>query len=301
MKHLYQLDIEVPPRHALSVWLTGQRAPATQLALGPYAPETAHDARRIPPAVAAYAIAAYTLPGDTVLDPDCGAGTVLVEAVRLRRRATGLTNQRWWPLAHTNLTAAHRSEHRPVGAVFAHTPTAVDTVRAGRPAELILTSLRSPGRRSAHSSHRIAPQERWRSLPPLHEVLAEYREVLAPGGHVILVDRPVRNGAGTPDAVGRLIRTGQAAGLRPVERAIALQAEVRGSRLIPRASLAQRRYAARHKRTTGHPLALTAHHEVLVFQAPERHGAAAAVRLPPDDRPPQPRRTELTTTGRVAA
>ncbi|MGA2269574.1 MAG: DNA methyltransferase [Bryobacteraceae bacterium] len=42
-----------------------------------------------PPALARYLIAAHSKPGDVVLDPFCGKGTVLFEASRMGRRAVG--------------------------------------------------------------------------------------------------------------------------------------------------------------------------------------------------------------------
>ena len=71
---------EEPPMPPLSVWPTGQRDPLAQLRDAGCVPGTETDTERIPPAVAAHAIALYTRPGDLVLDPDCGAGTALVEA-----------------------------------------------------------------------------------------------------------------------------------------------------------------------------------------------------------------------------
>lgn len=53
-----------------------------------------HDFYRYParfaPAFAREAIEAFTKPGDTVVDPFCGGGTTLVEAVSLGRRAAGM-------------------------------------------------------------------------------------------------------------------------------------------------------------------------------------------------------------------
>lgn len=88
------------------VWPTGGVDRVAQLATGGYLPATATDTTGLPPAVAAHAVRFYTEPGDMVLDPDCGAGTVLVEVVRAGRHAVGMTGGRWWPLARANLNTA---------------------------------------------------------------------------------------------------------------------------------------------------------------------------------------------------
>ena len=58
-------------------------------------------------------------PGETVLDPQCGAGTVLVEALRSGRHAVGITEMpRWWPVARANATAAKRDGATTDGMVL---------------------------------------------------------------------------------------------------------------------------------------------------------------------------------------
>ncbi|MER6876555.1 DNA methylase, partial [Amycolatopsis sp. NPDC000673] len=57
------------------------------------------------------------------------------------------------------------------------------------------------------------------------------------------------------------------AGLAPLARCTALTATVRRGRTHTRASLAQRRAAARAERVLGHPVALPAHHTALVLRA----------------------------------
>ncbi len=93
----------------LSVWLTAQHPPASQRR-DRYTPEsTAHPAKMLP-AVAAHAIAHYTEPGDLVLDPMCGIGTTLVEALHLGRRAIGVEYEpHWVDVARANL--AHARDH----------------------------------------------------------------------------------------------------------------------------------------------------------------------------------------------
>jgi DNA methylase len=66
----------------LSVWVTAQSTGPMQRR-GRYVPDSVKHPARMLPAIAAHAINAYTQPGDLVLDPMCGIGTTLVEAVHL--------------------------------------------------------------------------------------------------------------------------------------------------------------------------------------------------------------------------
>jgi modification methylase len=59
------------------------------------------------PALARRAIEAYSAPGDLVLDPMCGIGTTLVEAIHLDRRTVGVElERRWARLASANIAHA---------------------------------------------------------------------------------------------------------------------------------------------------------------------------------------------------
>ena len=105
-----------------SVWATGQDTPAVQRR-GRYLPESmAHPAKMLP-AVAAHAIAAYSRPGELVLDPMCGIGTTLVEALHQDRRAVGVEYEtRWAEIARTNI------QH--TGLVDGHDPLPGRGIRA---------------------------------------------------------------------------------------------------------------------------------------------------------------------------
>ena len=60
------------------------------------------------PELARRAICAYSDPGDLVVDPMCGIGTTLVEAIHLDRNALGIEREpRWAGLATANLAHAH--------------------------------------------------------------------------------------------------------------------------------------------------------------------------------------------------
>ena len=61
------------------------------------------------PELARRAISAYSNPGDLVVDPMCGIGTSLVEAIHLDRNALGVElEQRWASLASANLARARQ-------------------------------------------------------------------------------------------------------------------------------------------------------------------------------------------------
>jgi modification methylase len=72
------------------VWVTGRRSRAAQLR--DYVPGTDADGELVLPAVAACAVARYSRGEAVVVDPDCGAGTVLVEALRAGRHTVGITS-----------------------------------------------------------------------------------------------------------------------------------------------------------------------------------------------------------------
>jgi DNA modification methylase len=80
----------------LSVWPTAQQPAATQRAGRYLQASTAHPAKMLP-AIARHAIQRYSKPGDLVLDPMCGIGTTLVEAVHLGRHAVGVELEPRWP------------------------------------------------------------------------------------------------------------------------------------------------------------------------------------------------------------
>ncbi|GLZ30829.1 hypothetical protein Lesp02_30180 [Lentzea sp. NBRC 105346] len=270
-------DRRTPPwlTPPLSVWPTGQRAPLAQLRDAGCVLGTETDTDRIPPAVAAYAVATYTRPGDLVLDPDCGAGTVLTEALRAGRHALGLAARtRWWTLARANITAAKAAGAWRDGSVLDARPKMLATVQAaglvGR-VGLVLTTLRTASDRLSGPNH--DPVES--AIADLTTTLLYCEPLLRSGGHLVVVARPLRHPDGSlVDLPTPIIAAGMSAGLAPIERCIALTAGLRGSRLVTRASLAERR-AADRARAAGAPTALTAHHEVLVFQL--AHDAELAV------------------------
>lgn len=276
----------------LSVWACGQRQAVWQRR-GRYLPgSTAHPAKMLP-AVAAKAITAYTSPGELVLDPMCGIGTTLVEAVHLGRTAIGIECEpRWAELARANLDHAQNRGASGSGAVItadarnAHTLTS-DPHIAGKVA-LLLTSppyghsthgqVRSsrdsgrPGVRKWDHGYGTSPDNLARGsherlLTGFIDILAACLPLLRPGGIVAITTRPFRRRGQLVDFPGQVWSAAQDAGLEPVQRLVALLCGIRGDRLVPRASFFAM-HEVRKARAAGLPLQVTAHEDVLVLRKP---------------------------------
>lgn len=269
-----------PPAAALSVWPTGQHDETTQLHTRGYVPATGTDSERIPPALAAYAITAYSHPADTVLDPGCGAGTVLVEALRAGRHTVGLTRGRWWNIARANLTAAKRVGAWPDASVLDAHPRMLATSRAagltGR-IGLVLTTLRHPHPNPDHRT-KLRPEGNEPASAWLAQTLTACIPLLRPDAHVIITIRRRRHHGALQDLSSAVLAAGCTAGLIPLQRCVALIAPLRGTRLAPHASA--RRQAARVS-AGSIPISLVAHHDVLIFGTPEHTEQCGAARNTP--------------------
>jgi modification methylase len=272
----------------LSVWPTAQQPAASQRA-GRYVPgSTAHPAKMLP-AIARQAIAAYSHPGDLVLDPMCGIGTSLVEAIHLGRTAIGVELEaRWANLASANI--AHAGGHGAAGTATVITgdarqlTTLVDPDLAGQVA-LVLTS--PPYGRSLHGqvsarpgrgvakfddAYSTDPANLGRVNQPtlldaLEEILAGCQQLLRPGGLLVLTARPYRHHDQLTDLPGQLTQVAETAGLVLFERNAALLVGLREDRLVPRPSFFQLD-RVRKARARGVPLRIIAHEDVLVFRRP---------------------------------
>ena len=90
----------------VSVWLTGQQTSRHQRAERYTKESIAHPAKMLP-SIANHAIATYTKPGQVVLDPMCGIGTTVGEAVRLGCTGLGIEYEhRWAVMARRNIELA---------------------------------------------------------------------------------------------------------------------------------------------------------------------------------------------------
>ncbi len=274
-----------------SVWPVAQQIAGHQRRGRYVAESTAHPAKMLP-ALARRAIASYTKPGDLVLDPMCGIGTTLVEAVHLGRRAIGVElERRWTGIAARNVGLA-RSQGAE-GNALAMRGDARDLGRgllddvAGEVA-LILTS--PPYGPSAHGQARKRPgrienfdvrySDNSQNLgqlsagphagaltPRLRDALAEIltgcRRVLRPDGRVAMTARPYRHKGSLVDLPGALISLAHSAGFVLDGRHVALLAGLREDRLIPRASFFQ---VCRQRRGVVPHMLVIAHEDVLVFR-----------------------------------
>jgi SAM-dependent methyltransferase len=239
------------------------------------------------PAIAARTIATYTNPGDLVLDPMCGIGTSLVEAVHLGRDAIGVEYEpRWAALAEANLVHARAAGATGVGEVVCgdarHLSSVVDSSAHGLVA-LLLTS--PPYGASLHGQVRTRPGQgvhkthfRYSEDPAnlahlgtdgllggLRQVLAEAACLLCPGGFVAMTVRPFWSGGELVDLPGAVSQIAEAAGLVPYERNVALLAGLRHDHLVPRTSF----FAldqVRKARQRGLPRLVVAHEDLLVFR-----------------------------------
>jgi hypothetical protein len=241
-----------------SVWPTYAGTIDDQLHYCGYRPDTVADRTVMPPAIAEYAITAFTHPGGIVLDPDCGAGTTIVEALRAGRHAVGLTSHpRWWRLARANVTATKARGAPPDGMILVlnRRPTTIAAATTagltGR-VDLLLTAAR--------------PAQTMRRLRTL---LADSRPLLRPGGHAVVTVPPARHPRNHTllDLPGEVLAAGVAAGLAPVARCVALTATPRETHVEALNSC---------------PVGVPAHHTALIFRAdPDAQDPALALPLPP--------------------
>lgn len=298
------------PPSPLSVWNTAPTSAPAQRA-DRYVPGSAAHPAKMLPAIAAHAITTYTRPGDLVLDPMCGIGTTLVEAIRLGRHALGTEyEQRWADLARANVTHTLQATEGGSGHVACgdarHLTDLIEEGHHGKIA-LALTSppygnsvhgqvrsSRETGARGvlkkdyrySHDPSNLAHVSTDRLLEAFTEILGQCRRVLRPGGTVVVTTRPWRERGELIDLPSAVLAAGRAAGLTPAERCVALLAGIRDSRLITRPSFFQMKNV-RDARRQGIPLAVVQHEDVLVFTKPGLPAAptGAATATPPCPRP----------------
>lgn len=279
------------PRSHPSVWATGQRSVRYQRGDRYVAAGRAHPAKMIP-SIARHAIGAYSNPGDIVLDPMCGVGTVLVEAIDAGRRAFGVDYEpEWVGVTAANLHLARQRQPGTTGDIrqgdARHLTTLLPEDLVGT-VDLIVTS--PPYGSSTHgywpagraekllrTFHRYSKTSRdrsqlaHRSLSELRDGLAEIfdqcRQVLKPAGCLVVTARPWTHQGELIDLPAMVTACAIRAGLEPVERCAALMGRWDGNQLVPHHSFF-RLHLTRQARAGGNPAVLPVHEDVLVFARP---------------------------------
>lgn len=270
-----------------SVLMTGQQ-PSRVQRKGRYTPESiAHPAKMLP-AIAAQVITLYTRPGELVIDPMCGIGTTLVEAIHLGRNAAGMEYE-----AHfARMTAANVQHARSQGATgSAHIVHGdarnISTSLAGADgAALVLTSppygpythghvrtgRDSGGGKVTKWNHRYGADRANLARRPTADLIEGFGQILTgcaallgPGGVVAITVRPFRRGGQLIDLPGQVITAAEQAGLVLVDRFAALLCAIRDGRLVTRASFFQS-LETRQLRQQGVAAAVCAHEDLVTFQ-----------------------------------
>jgi hypothetical protein len=280
------------------VWPVAQASARAQRT-GRYLPATVAHPGKMLPTLARTAITTYTCPGELVLDPMCGIGTTLVEAVHAGRDAIGIEYEpRWAQLARGNVEYAvdtGAAGHAAVAAGDArHAGALLGADMTGR-VRLLLTSppygssthgrVAAPGtgkvRKWYHSYGEDRANLAHRPLPELLDGLADILRaclpLLTPDATVVLTARPYRHLGQLVDLPGAVLHTAVSVGLQPVGRYAALLAGIRGGQLVPRVSFFQLANT-RAARRAGAPLQAVAHEDILVLRV---SGARPAVPAAP--------------------
>ena len=276
----------VPTEPAFSVWPTAQQTAPVQRTGRYVGLSTTHPAKMLP-AIARQAIVAYSQPGDFVLDPMCGIGTTLVEAIHLGREAIGIEYEdQWARLAHANLGLARSQGATGEAEVITADARSLEAVVDPAVRGLVALVVTSPpygaslhGQVRARAGNGVAKSHDRYSKDPanlahqrLEDLLAGFTEilrgcakVLRPGGVVAVTARPWRSRGQLVDLPGAVVACGQRAGLELAERNVALLAALRGDGLVGRVSFFQLE-RVRKARAGGLPVMAIAHEDLLVFR-----------------------------------
>ncbi|WP_146607924.1 TRM11 family SAM-dependent methyltransferase [Spongiactinospora gelatinilytica] len=278
-----------------SVLATGQ-VPSRVQRRGRYLPESMRHPGKMLPSIASQVISLFSRPGELVVDPMCGIGTTLVEAVHLGRDAAGMEYEADFAgLAAANVQHARAQGAAGNGRVACGDARNIASVFAGLrgSAALVLTSPPYGARTHGHIRSGVrdgdgGPVEKWnhrystdkgnlahQPLPELvegfGEILAGCGELLRPDGVVAVTVRPIRIDGYLVDLPGQVITAAEKAGLVLMHRLVALLCGVRDGRLVTRASFFQMLAVRRHQEK-GSPVCVTAHEDLLIFRKQGAHG-----------------------------
>ncbi|MGH9081771.1 MAG: TRM11 family SAM-dependent methyltransferase [Acidimicrobiales bacterium] len=285
----------MPTELPLSVWPVAQRTARSQRAKRYLEISGTHPAKMLP-AIAARAVATYTQPGDLVVDPMCGIGTTLVEAVHQGRDAIGIEYEpEWAELARANLILAASLGATGQGEVLCGDGRdlggLVDPAARGLVA-LVLTSppygpslhgrvttVPGGGVHKAHARYSTDPANLAHVglaglLDAMGTVLRGAARILRPDGVVVMTVRPWWRDGQLVDLPGALVGIGEEAGLVLYERNVALLTALRDDTLVPRTSFFALEQV-RRARSAGVPRQVIGHEDLLVFAHPKSAARSA--------------------------
>ncbi|MFG1998650.1 TRM11 family SAM-dependent methyltransferase [Spirillospora sp. NPDC048911] len=272
-----------------SVLATGQQ-PSRLQRKGRYTEESMRHPGKMLPAIASRVIAAFTQPGELVLDPMCGVGTTLVEAIHLGRDAVGMEYESdFAAMTARNILHAQAQGATGTARILAGDARNITTAYAAlrNDVALVLTSppygsythghVRSArqggdGAKVEKTNHRysrdpgnLAHQRIDVLLDGFGRILSGCGELLKPYGVIAVTVRPIRVNGELIDLPGRVTEVAERSGLVLTDRLAALLCGVRDGDLVNRASFFQM-LETRRARAKGIPACATAHEDLLVFQ-----------------------------------
>jgi modification methylase len=315
----------------IAIWPCAQKTSQTQRR-GRYLPESNQHPGKMLPALARQAIETYSDPGDVVLDPMCGIGTTLVEAIHAGRHGLGIElDRRWANLARANIAhastqgapdsaqviegdARHLPEIVPTPTRLLRSPAAKQSGPDGT-VDLVLTSppyacgvagslVQRDGRIRDEATFNYSADRANLGhargdayLRAMAEVYAACASVLKPGGFLVLVTKDMRSEGALRNLSGQTITLCEDIGLRYWQRVIGLLAAVRDSELVMRPSFWQL-IQTRRARALGGRTHVVAHEDILVFRKSEplassrTPSASPPHSLPARARPNRPQRLD---------
>lgn len=248
----------------LAIWPSAQRSTSQQR----------HDryvtgsdrAGELRPDVARRAIEVYSDPGDLVLDPLCGDGTTLVEAIGIDRDAIGIeSDERRAAVARATVRAAsglHCAGRAYVaGGTLDALPRLLATPAARRARRRRSKTVVQLPYGSADLILTFTTRRPSLTRTQLAELCRQSAQVVKPGGFVVLVARAGRR---RPNVVAETVSLAESVGLLFWQHVVALLTPIRDGRLV-----------AEEREKVLAELDRICHEDVLVFRRPAAATAAA--------------------------
>lgn len=203
-----------------TVWPTGRHGPLDPVAAHRHQSAAPDPGTAISPAVAAYAIAVYSRPGNTICDPDCGPGNVVAEAIHAGRHAIGIARDpRCWEYARAAVTTA-KARGAPGDGMILDSPPKPRSWSGLGPIDLVLTAIGPHN--NADDRAGLGPVRDRPAGDYLRVRLGAYRDLPRRDGRLIVIVTPMSlDGI---DLATHVIAAGRDVGLRPVQRCVALTA-----------------------------------------------------------------------------